>query len=178
MMRVAVLALSVLFGGPALAGSPERDSALFELGGLAPGVQSLMLPIGERYELHVEYSEALEPGSFRATLNGKDVSVRFRPAPGSGETVELPLQDGVNVLRLMGDRASKSPVTENADYKILVSDKAVASGPVGLTQSDQARLNDLRAQAEQEGMGLEERSKLFLKEMRAIAARQLRQDAP
>lgn len=171
MIRVAVVTMSLLLGG-AVAASPEPDSALFELGGLPAGTQSLMLPQSERYEVRVKYGRALEPESFQATLNGEDVSARFRPAPGAAETVELPLRDGRNVLRLTGEGVSKGAATGNAAYEILVSEKAVASGPIEFTPAEQARLDDLRRRAEREGMGLEQRSKLFLKEMRDRGQRQ------
>lgn len=56
---------------------------------------------GTERPLRVHYDAHIEPKTFRATLNGKDVSRLFHPASRDrGEAVRLPLNMGENTLRI------------------------------------------------------------------------------
>ena len=46
------------------------------------------------------YAPTIVRESFRATLNGRDVGARFRPAPGGRDVVTLPLAPGTSTLAL------------------------------------------------------------------------------
>jgi len=61
----------------------------------------------------VFYDEAILPESFRATLNGVDVSGRFRPKPANHEVVRLQLKPGHNevVLSVQGRRPTGEPLS-------------------------------------------------------------------
>jgi hypothetical protein len=62
------------------------------------------LPPGDRTAaLVVFYGSAILPPTFRATLNGVDVTSRFSPVPDGHETVSLSLVAGSNVLVLSVD---------------------------------------------------------------------------
>jgi len=50
--------------------------------------------------LIVFYAPTIVRESFRATLDGRDVSARFRPTPGSRDVVTLPLAPGTSTLSL------------------------------------------------------------------------------
>jgi len=59
------------------------------------------LPAGETAAtIVIVYGPTIARESFRATLGGRDVSVRFKPAPSGAEAVRLPLATGSNTLVL------------------------------------------------------------------------------
>jgi hypothetical protein len=73
----------------------------------AAGLLSYAYPLAPRTEvtgpsvtLVVFYAPVIVPGSFHATLGGRDVSARFRPTPDGHEVVSLPLAPGSNPLVL------------------------------------------------------------------------------
>ena len=71
---------------------------------IAPGKRSTTLPAGtSRYTLMLSYGATVLPGTFSATLNGADVTSRFRPAAGGLDRVALDLAPGRNVLLLSVD---------------------------------------------------------------------------
>ena len=55
--------------------------------------------------LVIVYAPSIARETFRATLDGRDVSARFKPKPGGAETVRLPVSAGSNalVLSVQGD---------------------------------------------------------------------------
>jgi hypothetical protein len=178
MTRHLLISAGLLLWGAASAASPGTadEPGLFQISGAPAGVRSLMIPRSARQEIRIKYAKALDASSFQATLNGDEVSVRFRPKPDSDEVVQLPLQEGTNVLRLSGDRVTTDrelkPETEQVMYELVVSDMAVTSGHVHIDPSDEARLNELRKRADERGLGLKERSELFLHEMKPLGAGQ------
>lgn len=65
------------------------------------------------------YSERIDPESFKATLNGADVSELFRPAPNIIETVRLPYKEGLNELTVGGALKGETDLAMEAQrYKI------------------------------------------------------------
>ena len=67
----------------------------------APTDARTKLPLGTTsYLVNVFYGRTVDPATFTATLNGVDVSARFRPAPGAAELVRIDLQQGSNKLQL------------------------------------------------------------------------------
>jgi hypothetical protein len=50
--------------------------------------------------LVIVYAPSIARETFRATLDGRDVSARFKPAPGGAETVRLPVSAGSSALVL------------------------------------------------------------------------------
>jgi len=62
------------------------------------------LPAGtQSYKLIVNYGATVDTATFSATLNGKDVTGSFKPAPGAMETVSIPLNPGSNTLILSAE---------------------------------------------------------------------------
>ncbi len=53
-------------------------------GEVAPGVIRHLGPL-----LHVSYSEALDPGTFSARIDGEDITARFQPTPGARQAVSM-----------------------------------------------------------------------------------------
>lgn len=52
------------------------------------------------YEILIVYGATTDPATFTATLNGADVKAMFKPMPGIGEVVKIPLVSGTNKLQL------------------------------------------------------------------------------
>ena len=62
------------------------------------------LPAGTTtYQLMLFYGEAIVPSSFKATLNGVDITSWFSPTAGNSDIVNIDLQAGRNVLLLSID---------------------------------------------------------------------------
>ena len=57
-------------------------------------------PSTDRTDLLIFYAPDIEPGSFRARLNGREASGRFHPYKGWREVVRIPLVPGDNRLDL------------------------------------------------------------------------------
>ena len=95
-------------------GPSDPDEATLFLGGgqspanvnpflryAAPSDARTKLPLGTTsYLVNVFYGRTVDPATFTATLNGVDVSARFRPAPGAAGLVRLEVQQGSNKLQL------------------------------------------------------------------------------
>ena len=61
------------------------------------------------------YKAPLAADSFRATLNGEDISDQFNPVDNRfGEALALTLNDGENMLELQGQVDSEECVSEDA----------------------------------------------------------------
>lgn len=52
------------------------------------------------FDLQIYYGGTIDPATFTATLNKKDIRPLFEPSPGSRQFVTLPLESGRNVLEL------------------------------------------------------------------------------
>ena len=69
-----------------------------------PAATSTALPAGTTsYPLVIFFSRTIIPSTFRAQLDGADITSLFNPSPGGGQAVMLPLQRGRNVLQLSVD---------------------------------------------------------------------------
>jgi hypothetical protein len=69
----------------------------------------VQLRAGERtFPLMIFYGTTIQPQTFRATLNGTDITALFHPAPGGTELINLPLDPGSNPLVLSVDGATAS----------------------------------------------------------------------
>ena len=86
--------------------SPPRIAGAY---GEGQRLLSYAYPAGPRTEiaagqasvsLIVFYAPTIVRESFRATLDGRDVSARFRPTPGGRDVVTLPLAPGTSTLAL------------------------------------------------------------------------------
>lgn len=65
-----------------------------------PGGELVMTQGAER-PLRVQYHESVEPKTFRATLNGRDITALFdAAAPSRIQTIRLPVTPGRNTLRI------------------------------------------------------------------------------
>jgi hypothetical protein len=91
---------------PATATVPPRVTGAWSQGA---ALLSYAYPLAPRTEvpagqssvtLVVFYAPVIVPGSFHATLGGRDVSARFKPTPDGHEVVSLPLAPGANPLVL------------------------------------------------------------------------------
>lgn len=81
-------------------GQKSDDVNLF-LGFEQPFQAQTDLPPGTaNYTVHVYYGKTVVPAAFKAELNRQDVGNLFSPKPFSDEEVDIPLQQGRNVLVL------------------------------------------------------------------------------
>lgn len=81
------------------------------------------LPAGTTtYDVIVNYGGTTLPATFAATLNGTDVKALFKPAPGVGEIVRIPIAQGSNKLQLSieGATASGRIATDTDSLTLLV----------------------------------------------------------
>ncbi len=66
-----------------------------------PSESQTTLPAGTTtFPLHIFYGSTIIPGTFKAELNGADISSAFRPVQGEDQVVTLNLSPGRNVLVL------------------------------------------------------------------------------
>ena len=99
-------------------GQRPRDVNKF-LSYAQPAATSTSLPAGtDSYTLLVFYGQSVIPSTFRAQLNGVDITSLFNPSAGSGQTVTLPLQAGRNVLQLSVDGQLPNRVATDSDRLI------------------------------------------------------------
>lgn len=61
---------------------------------------TLVYHLGQPRHFRIRYAGNIDPATFSAELNGRDVSKRFRPVPGSEQNVFLRLKRGENQLFL------------------------------------------------------------------------------
>ena len=67
----------------------------------APSTLRVELAAGETAAtLVIVYAPGIAPGTFRATLAGRDASALFKPAPGRAEAVRVPVSTGSSTLVL------------------------------------------------------------------------------
>ena len=93
-----------------------RLSGAFSVGGLlsfaSPTSASTAVDAAQvTFPIVVFYDATIRPESFRATLNGADVTSRFRPAPDAHEVVRLPLRPGKNELMLSVQGGAGGPTS-------------------------------------------------------------------
>jgi hypothetical protein len=115
----AVLKLSGAFDGRGQRPS-DVNKFLSYANPLTPRVQ---LQAGERtFPLMIFYGAAIQPQTFRATLNGMDITAQFHPAPGGTELINLSLASGSNSLALSveGTTASGRVATDTDRLVFLV----------------------------------------------------------
>ena len=67
------------------------------------------------YPLVLVYDRNIIPTSFKASLNGADISSLFQPTPGTSQTVNLTLTKGRNVLELSVDGNLSNHVANDKD---------------------------------------------------------------
>ncbi len=74
-----------------------------------PMSSRVQLEAGEKtFPLVILYGATIQPQTFRATLNGTDITAQFRPIPGGTELINLSLDPGSNPLVLSVDGATAS----------------------------------------------------------------------
>ena len=84
---------------PRVAGALGHDARLLSYA--LPTATRVELPRGETAAtLVIVYAPGIARETFRATLEGRDVSARFKPAPGGAEVVRLPVAAGSSALVL------------------------------------------------------------------------------
>lgn len=83
-----------------------------------PGMSSDIIEyrLGQKRHFYIRYNENIDPETFSADLNGKDISRKFHPVPGSEEDVFLHLKPGENELNIQiaGHYFSESGETTSA----------------------------------------------------------------
>lgn len=105
----------VTTGGFDGGGQRPRDVNKF-LSYAQPSDANTALPAGTTsYQLLVFYGAGVIPSTFRAQLNGADVTSLFSPSPGGSQAVALPLQSGRNVLQLSVDGNLPNRVATDSD---------------------------------------------------------------
>lgn len=101
------------FTVPAVGGQPTVVVGTFDGGGsqprdvkhlltyVTPGETTTKLPSGQMYYgLHVVYGPQVRSETFKATLNGVDITNTFKPQASTAQMVNLQLRLGANVLLL------------------------------------------------------------------------------
>lgn len=89
----------LLSGG--FAGGGQRADVDAFLSYARPGERRVRVPVEiSSYSLMVFYGETVDPTTFRAELNGQDISDSFHPVAGGMDVVTLSLQPGRNTLLL------------------------------------------------------------------------------
>jgi hypothetical protein len=101
-------------------GQRPRDVNKF-LSYSSPTASRTALPTGTTtYPLMIFYGKTVLPASFRAELNGADISTWFHPTPGGHEFVSLPVQPGRNVLVLSVDGNLPNRVATDTDRLVFI----------------------------------------------------------
>lgn len=81
-----------------------------------PTASSTSLPAGTTsFPLLIIYNKNIIPTSFKADLNGTDITSMFKPTAGNIESVNIPLQSGSNVLKLSVDGNLSNRVATDSD---------------------------------------------------------------
>lgn len=67
-----------------------------------PGISSEVIDyhLGQKRHFNIRYSENINPETFSAELNGKSISNKFHPVPGTEEDIFLHLKPGENMLSI------------------------------------------------------------------------------
>jgi hypothetical protein len=92
-----------IFGSYDVGGQRPRDVNKL-LSYSNPTESRITLPAGtSTYPLMIFYGEAIVPSSFKAELNGVDITSWFSPTAGNSDIVNIDLQAGRNVLLLSID---------------------------------------------------------------------------
>ncbi len=87
--------------GPFDGGGSRSGDASRLLTYMLPSAVTTTVPNGQMYfALHLVYGACIRPETFKATLNGEDISRVFSPAPSRSQAVNLQLRLGTNVLLL------------------------------------------------------------------------------
>ena len=101
-------------------GQRPRDVNKF-LSYSSPVESQTSLPAGTTtYPLMIFYSKTIIPASFKAVLNGVDISSRFSPTPGGHQSVTLNVQQGRNVLVLSVDGNLPTRIATDTDRLVFV----------------------------------------------------------
>lgn len=114
------------------AGAPLELQADFSGGGQSSKVNSLLSYSGPTesqthlaagttaYSVFVFYSRNILSQTFRAVLEGVDVTSMFHPIPGTNERVTIPLASGRNLLHLTSDGNVGTRVASDSDRLVFV----------------------------------------------------------
>ncbi|MEJ5167342.1 MAG: hypothetical protein WHV67_10000 [Thermoanaerobaculia bacterium] len=80
------------------------------------------LPQGEStFDLIVYYGETIIPSTFKAELNGVDITSKFQPIPKLAEVEKLTLQPGRNTLVLSVDgKNQKGQIATDTDRLVFI----------------------------------------------------------
>lgn len=71
------------------------------------------------FDLQIYYGGTIDPATFTATLNKKDIRPLFEPSPGSRQFVTLPLESGRNVLELSVEGVRSDGKTANDSDRLV-----------------------------------------------------------
>ncbi len=97
--------------------------------------QASLVPAGQNnFPLLVLYGSTINPGSFKASLNGQDVHLLFSPAAGTSQVVNIPLPNGQSTLnfQISGTTASGQFATDTETLLFDVGGTA-PTAPTNLT---------------------------------------------
>ncbi len=87
----------------------------------SPTASHTSLPTGTTtYPLMIFYGQTILPASFRAELNGADISTWFHPTTGGHEVVSLPVRPGRNVVVLSVDGNLPNRVATDTDRLVFL----------------------------------------------------------
>jgi hypothetical protein len=102
-------------GGFSGGGQRPRDVNRF-LSYVTPSSNHITLPSGATsFALILSYGPTTQAATFAATLNGTDATALFQPAPGTMQTVRVPLVSGTNVLKLSIDGSTGTRIATDTD---------------------------------------------------------------
>lgn len=113
---------------------PPTDATLYSGGGQQPAEVNKFLrysaPIDNRVKLAagttktsvaIYYGATIDPQSFRAALNGVDITSKFHPVPGTAEAVTVPVAGTTKLqLSVEGRKASGGRATDSDTLTFLV----------------------------------------------------------
>lgn len=114
-------------------GSTTRLSGSFDGGGQRPKdvnkfltysnptASQTSLPAGTTtFPLQIVYGNTILPSTFRAVLNGVNISSMFSPSPDTGQHVNLSLKSGRNVLELSVDGNLPNRIATDKDRLVFL----------------------------------------------------------
>ena len=109
-----------LHGGFDGGGQRPKDVNKF-LSYISPTNSQTKLPAGTAsFPLMLAYSKDIIAATFKAVLNGIDVTSSFKPVMGGHETVVIPLAAGRNVIELSVDGALTTRTARDADRLVFI----------------------------------------------------------
>jgi hypothetical protein len=103
-------------------GQRPKDVNTF-LSYIRPSQRQTSLPAGTTsYNMLIAYGESIVPSTFKAVLNGENITNEFSPKPSGAESILLNLVPGRNTLVLSIDAEVNGRISTDKDRLIFVTD--------------------------------------------------------